>query len=256
MTGGFWGRDAQPLPQQPTSTTKSFGSKIAPSSERLGLLKCRNDRDIKCGWTSSFPIWEENVCGRDWEQGTRDGNSFRVLKQLSVLLRILRPGQSSDDGYNPRIYHHSSCSSSPLRHGPRYGSFDTRMVFCSEHWCTSSSTFFLPSYRWMPPLILLLTPPLPFAWLSLLPPTCWDWLNVVPSPAFGLHLLDQENRPCLQYWLGLTIVAEGARFPVCRGIADPFGDRCDGEWLRKRDLQRADVRQLEHVSCLAQIKAS
>ena len=55
-------------------------------------------------------------------------------------------------------------------------------------------------------------------------PHAGDWLNVVPSSALGLHLLDQEFRPCLQYWLGLPIFAEGVRCPVCRSVADPFGD--------------------------------
>jgi hypothetical protein len=55
-------------------------------------------------------------------------------------------------------------------------------------------------------------------------PHAGDWLNVVPSSALGLHLLDQEFRPCLQYWLGLPIFAEGVRCPVCWSVADPFGD--------------------------------
>ena len=55
-------------------------------------------------------------------------------------------------------------------------------------------------------------------------PHAGDWLNVVPSSALGLHLLDQEFRPCLQYWLGLPIFVEGVRCPVCRSVADPFGD--------------------------------
>ena len=38
----------------------------------------------------------------------------------------------------------------------------------------------------------------------------------VPSSALGLHLLDQEFPPCLRYWLGLPIVAEGwEACPVC-----------------------------------------
>ena len=48
-----------------------------------------------------------------------------------------------------------------------------------------------------------------------------DWLNVVPSSALSLHLLDEEFRPCLKYWLGLPIFAEGES---CQAPADPFGD--------------------------------
>ena len=55
-------------------------------------------------------------------------------------------------------------------------------------------------------------------------PHAGDWLNVVPSSALGLHLLDREFRPCLQYWLGLPIFTEGGRCPVCQALADPFGD--------------------------------
>ena len=51
-----------------------------------------------------------------------------------------------------------------------------------------------------------------------------DWLNVVPTSALGLHLLDREFRPCLQYWLGLPIFTEGGRCPDCQVLADPFGD--------------------------------
>ena len=55
-------------------------------------------------------------------------------------------------------------------------------------------------------------------------PHAGDWLNVVPSSALSLHLLDSEFRPCLQYWLGLLIFTEGGRCPVCKALADPFGD--------------------------------
>ena len=34
-------------------------------------------------------------------------------------------------------------------------------------------------------------------------PHAGDWLNVVPSTSLGLHLLDNEFRLCLKYWLGL-----------------------------------------------------
>ena len=51
-----------------------------------------------------------------------------------------------------------------------------------------------------------------------------DWLNVVPSSALGLHLLDQEFRLCLKYWLGLQIFEEHQKCPVCLTLADKFGD--------------------------------
>ena len=47
---------------------------------------------------------------------------------------------------------------------------------------------------------------------------------MIPSSALGLHLLDREFRPCLQYWLGVPIFPEGTRCPVCQALADPFGD--------------------------------
>ena len=51
-----------------------------------------------------------------------------------------------------------------------------------------------------------------------------DWLNVVPSSALGLHLHDREFRFCLQYWLGLRMVEDNRRCPVCQADADPLGD--------------------------------
>ena len=42
-----------------------------------------------------------------------------------------------------------------------------------------------------------------------------DWLSVILSSAFGLCLHDWEFRLCLQYWLGLWMVEEGTRCPVC-----------------------------------------
>ena len=47
---------------------------------------------------------------------------------------------------------------------------------------------------------------------------------MVPSSALGLHLLDREFQPCLQYWLGLPIFYTRGRCPVCQALADPFGD--------------------------------
>ena len=60
--------------------------------------------------------------------------------------------------------------------------------------------------------------------LSTAIPHAGDWLNVVPSHALGLHLHDWEFRLCLQYWLGLPMVEEGTRCPVCQAAADPYGD--------------------------------
>ena len=60
--------------------------------------------------------------------------------------------------------------------------------------------------------------------LSTALPKAGDWLNVVPSATLGLHLQDQEFRLCLQYWLGLRMLEEGAHCPICLGAADAFGD--------------------------------
>ena len=51
-----------------------------------------------------------------------------------------------------------------------------------------------------------------------------DWLNVIPSQSLGLHLYDRELRLCLQYWLGLPMVDEEVRCPICQAVADPLGD--------------------------------
>ena len=62
--------------------------------------------------------------------------------------------------------------------------------------------------------------------LSTAIPHAGDWLNVIPSHALGLHLHDWDFRLCLQYWLGLQIVEEGARCPIAiyQVVADPLGD--------------------------------
>jgi hypothetical protein len=52
-----------------------------------------------------------------------------------------------------------------------------------------------------------------------------DWLSVIPSKALGLHMLDQEFRICLQYWLGISLFSEGP-CPRCGSLTDPFGDHC------------------------------
>ena len=57
---------------------------------------------------------------------------------------------------------------------------------------------------------------------------------MVPSSALGLHLLDCEFRPCLQYWLGLPIFPEGGRCPVCHAsFGRPiWGSSCWLWWQR------------------------
>ena len=50
-----------------------------------------------------------------------------------------------------------------------------------------------------------------------------DWLSVIPSRALGLHMLDQEFRACLHYWLGIRLFSEGPCAQCSRHI-DPFGD--------------------------------
>ena len=37
-------------------------------------------------------------------------------------------------------------------------------------------------------------------------------------------LYDREFRLCFQYWLGLPMVDEGVRCPICQAVADPLGD--------------------------------
>ena len=62
-----------------------------------------------------------------------------------------------------------------------------------------------------------------------------DWLNVIPSQVLGLHLYDREFRLCLQYWLGLPMVDEEVRRPICQAVADPLGDHqvgCGGNGNR------------------------
>ena len=79
--------------------------------------------------------------------------------------------------------------------------------------------------------------------LSTAIPHAGDWLNVVPSHALGLHLHDWEFRLCLQYWLGLPMVEEGTRCPVCQVAADPYGDHqvgCggNGDRIHRHDSLR------------------
>ena len=70
-----------------------------------------------------------------------------------------------------------------------------------------------------------------------------DWLNVIPSSSLGLHLQDWEFRLCLQYWLGLRMVEDGIRCPVCQRNADSFGDHqvgCggNGDRIHRHDSLR------------------
>ena len=55
-------------------------------------------------------------------------------------------------------------------------------------------------------------------------PHAGDWLNGVPSATLGLHLLDQEFRCCLRYWLGVPLHSSPYSCPECHNTADPFGD--------------------------------
>ena len=70
-----------------------------------------------------------------------------------------------------------------------------------------------------------------------------DWLHVVPSNTLGLHLHDWEFRLCLQYWLGVRMLEEGSRCPVCQVTTDGFGDHqvsCggNGDRIRRHDSLR------------------
>ena len=55
-------------------------------------------------------------------------------------------------------------------------------------------------------------------------PHAGDWLNVVPSTSLGLHLLDNEFRLCLKYWLGLRLSESNAICPICKEVSDVYGD--------------------------------
>ena len=46
-------------------------------------------------------------------------------------------------------------------------------------------------------------------------PHAGDWLHVVNSTAFDLHLHD---------WLGVCMLEEGTKCPVCNVTTDRFGD--------------------------------
>ena len=87
-------------------------------------------------------------------------------------------------------------------------------------------------------------------------PHAGDWLNVIPSSALGLHLLDCEFRPCLQYWLGLPIFAEGVRCPICLVSADSYGDHhvgCggNGDRIHRHDSIRDAVFSAAQTAALA-----
>ena len=92
--------------------------------------------------------------------------------------------------------------------------------------------------------------------LSTALPKAGDWLNVVPSSTLGLHLQDQEFRLCLQYWLGLRMVEEGARCPICLGAADAFGDHqvgCggNGDRIHRHDSIRDALLSAAQSAALA-----
>ena len=55
-------------------------------------------------------------------------------------------------------------------------------------------------------------------------PHAGDWLRVVPSSALGLHLHNWEFQLCLQYWLGLPMVENGSKCPVCAIGTDAVGN--------------------------------
>ena len=55
-------------------------------------------------------------------------------------------------------------------------------------------------------------------------PRAGDWLKVIPSTTLGLHMSDEEFRPCLQYWLGIRMIGENSTCPVCQKSADAYGD--------------------------------
>ena len=87
-------------------------------------------------------------------------------------------------------------------------------------------------------------------------PHAGDWLNVVPSKALGLHLQDWEFRLCLQYWLGLRMLEEGARCPICQGASDAFGDHqvgCggNGDRIHRHDAIRHVLFSAAQAAALA-----
>ena len=92
--------------------------------------------------------------------------------------------------------------------------------------------------------------------LSTALPHAGDWLNVVPSKDLGLHLHDLEFRLCLQYWLGLRMVEEGAVCPVCQRVTDPYGDHqigCggNGDRIHRHDSIRDAVFSAAQSAALA-----
>ena len=74
-------------------------------------------------------------------------------------------------------------------------------------------------------------------------PHAGDWLHAVPSSALGLHLHEREFRFCLQYWLGVPMVENGSKCPVCSVDTDAFRDhhiRCreNGDLIHRHDFLR------------------
>ena len=92
--------------------------------------------------------------------------------------------------------------------------------------------------------------------LSTAIPHAGDWLNIIPSHALGLHLHDWEFRLCLQYWLGLQMVEEGAQCPICHAVADPLGDHqvgCggNGDRIHRHDSVRDALFSAAQTAALA-----
>ena len=92
--------------------------------------------------------------------------------------------------------------------------------------------------------------------LSTAIPHAGDWLKVIPSHALGLHLHDWEFRLCLQYWLGLQMVEEGARCSICQVLADPLGDHqvgCggNGDRIHRHDSVRDALFSAAQTAALA-----
>ena len=87
-------------------------------------------------------------------------------------------------------------------------------------------------------------------------PHAGDWLRVVPSTALGLHLHDWEFRLCLQYWLGVRMMEEGSKCPVCQATTDGFGDHqvsCggNGDRIHRHDSLRDALFSVAQSAALA-----
>ena len=70
-----------------------------------------------------------------------------------------------------------------------------------------------------------------------------DWFQVVPSTALDLFLHDWKFGLCLQYWLGVRVLEEGTRCPVCQVTTDRFVDHqvncgCNGDHIHHHNPLR------------------